>query len=142
MMRTFRARWFWYSMLAILSWAGWVFSAKFGSDQLPPNTEQFVAAFGFLLLGIVVFATMRFRVERSRKGFIYGVICGVLLASGAIASFAAYRTGANTAVVTTLTAMYPMVTVVLAMLILRERLNRFQTLGILFAIAAMVIFSV
>jgi len=141
MPKTFRARWFWYAMLAILSWAAWVFSAKFGSDQLPPNTEQFMAAFGFLLLGIVVFATMRFRVERSRKGLIYGVICGVLLAGGAIASFAAYGTGANTAVVTTLTAMYPMVTVVLAVLILRERLNRFQMLGILFAIAAMVIFS-
>jgi drug/metabolite transporter (DMT)-like permease len=37
--------------------------------------------------------------------------------------------------------MYPMVTVVLAVLILRERLNRYQSLGILFAIAAMVIFS-
>jgi EamA domain-containing membrane protein RarD len=37
--------------------------------------------------------------------------------------------------------MYPMVTVVLAVLILRERLNRFQMMGILFAIAAMVIFS-
>ena len=141
MPKAFRARWFWYAMLAILSWAAWVFSAKFGSDQLPPNTEQFVAAFGFLGLGIVVFSTMRFRVERSRKGLIYGVICGFLLGAGAISSFAAYRTGANTAVVTTLTAMYPMVTVVLAVLILRERLNRFQMMGILFAIAAMVIFS-
>jgi uncharacterized membrane protein len=141
MLTTFRARWFWYAVLAIFSWAGWVFSAKFGSDQLPPNTEQFMAAFGFLLLGLVVFASMRFRIERSRKGLVYGVCCGVLLASGAIASFAAYRTGANTAVVTTLTAMYPMVTVVLAVLILRERLNRYQSLGILFAIAAMVIFS-
>ena len=141
MLRTLRARWFLYAVLAIVSWAAWVFSAKFGSDQLPPNTEQFVAAFGFLALGIVVFASMRFRVERSGKGLAYGVICGVLLAGGAVASFAAYRTGASTAVITTLIAMYPMVTVVLAVAILRERLNRLQTLGVLFAIAALVIFS-
>jgi len=141
MLRAFRERWFWYAMLAILAWAAWVFSAKFGSDQLPPNTEQFVAAFGFLVLGMVVFASMRFRVERNGKGPAYGIICGVLLAGGAVASFAAYRTGASTPVITTLIAMYPMVTVALAVVILRERLNRLQTLGVLFAIAALVIFS-
>jgi drug/metabolite transporter (DMT)-like permease len=71
----------------------------------------------------------------------YGVAAGVLLAAGSIALFAAYHTGANTAVVTTATGLYPMVTVLLAIVFLKERLTRLQLLGVLFAVAAMIIFS-
>ena len=56
-------------------------------------------------------------------------------------SYAAYSTGGNTAVITTATGLYPMVSVLLAIIFLKERLTRVQVLGVLFAIAAMVIFS-
>jgi len=75
------------------------------------------------------------------EGAGYGVAAGVMLAVGSIALYAAYRTGANTAVVTTATGLYPMVSVLLAIIFLKERLTRVQVLGVLFAIAAMVIFS-
>jgi transporter family protein len=141
MLRTFRTKWFLYSMAAVLSWTCWVFSAKFGSEQLPPNAEQFLAAFGFLLVGLVLLVAMRFRLDLNRRGVGYGVMSGVLLAIGTIALFAAYRTGANTAVITTATGLYPMVTILLAIIFLKERLTRLQLVGVLFAVAAMVIFS-
>lgn len=141
MLQTFRTRWFLYSMAAVISWTAWTFSAKFGSEKLPPSTMQFVAAFGFLLVGIVLLVAMRFRLDRSGKGAGLGVTAGVLLATGSIALYAAYRTGANTAVVATATGLYPMVSVLLAIIFLRERLTRLQVLGVLFAIAAMIIFS-
>jgi bacterial/archaeal transporter family protein len=141
MLRTFRTKWFLYSMAAVLSWSCWTFSAKFGSEQLPPNAEQFMAAFGFLLVGVVFLVAMRFRLDFNPKGAAYGVLAGLLLAIGTIALFAAYRTGANTAVITTATGLYPMVTIVLAIIFLKERLSRLQLLGVLFAVAALVIFS-
>jgi drug/metabolite transporter (DMT)-like permease len=141
MLKTFRTKWFLYSMCAVLSWSCWAFTAKFGSEQLPPDTEQFMAAFGFLLVGFVLLIAMRFRLQLNPKGAGYGVAAGVLLAAGSIALFAAYHTGANTAVVTTATGLYPMVTVLLAIIFLKERLTRLQLLGVLFAVAAMVIFS-
>src|SRR5271166_2012004 len=113
MLRTFRTKWFLYSMAAVLSWSCWAFSAKFGSEKLPPATMQFLAAFGFLLVGIVLLAAMRFRLDLNRKGAGFGVAAGVMLAVGSIALYAAYRTGANTAVVTTATGLYPMVSVLL-----------------------------
>jgi transporter family protein len=142
MLTTFRTKWFLYSMAAVLSWSCWAFSAKFGSEQLPPNSMQFLGAFGFLLVGFVLLIAMRFRLELNPKGAGYGVASGVLLASGTIALFAAYRTGANTAVITTATGLYPMVTILLAIIFLKERLSRLQLVGVLFAIAAMVIFSI
>lgn len=141
MLANFRTKWFLYSMAAVLSWSCWAFSAKFGSEQIPPNTEQFLAAFGFLLAGFIVLIAMRFRLDLNRKGAAYGVSSGVMLAVGSIALFAAFHTGANTAVVTTATGLYPMVTVLLAIIFLKERLTRLQLLGVGFAIAAMVIFS-
>lgn len=142
MLKTFRARWFLYSMAAVGSWSCWAFTAKFGSEQLPPNTEQFLGAFGFLVVGFVALVTMRFRLQLHWKGAALGVTTGVLLATGTVALFAAYRTGANTAIVTTATGLYPMVTILLAIIFLKERLTRLQLLGVFFAIAAMAIFSI
>jgi len=102
---------------------------------------QFVAAFGFLAFGFVLLATRGFRLETNRRGSLYGAICGVLLAAGGLALYAAYRGGSNTAVVTTATSLYPMFTVVLAVLFLRERITLRQSIGMAFAVAAIVILS-
>jgi EamA domain-containing membrane protein RarD len=58
-----------------------------------------------------------------------------------LALFAAYRSGGNTAVITTASGLYPLVTVGLAVVILGERLTRLQILGVGFATVAFVIFS-
>jgi EamA domain-containing membrane protein RarD len=44
-------------------------------------------------------------------------------------------------VITVTTSLYPMITVVLALLFLRERLTKMQTLGLGLAVAAIVLFS-
>ena len=66
---------------------------------------------------------------------------GVLAAIGGWALFAAYRTGGNTSVITVVTAMYPLFSVLLAMLVLRERLSCLHVIGLAFAAVAFVIFS-
>jgi len=58
-----------------------------------------------------------------------------------MAFFAALRSGGNTSVVTTATGLYPMITVLLAVLVLRERLTAVQVVGLAFAAAAIIIFS-
>jgi transporter family protein len=66
---------------------------------------------------------------------------GVLSAVGSLALFAAYHTNGNTAVVTASTALYPMITVLLAVTILREKFGLVQVAGLGFAAIAIVIFS-
>jgi len=139
--KTLKEKWFWYSVASAFFWAGFSISARFGSNELPANMMQFVSAFGFLAFGIVLFATRGFRLEPSKKGAILGTIAGVLLGAGGLALYAAYRGGSNTAVVTTATSLYPMFTVVLAVLFLRERITARQSVGMLFAVAAIVILS-
>jgi transporter family protein len=140
-MKTLKEKWFWYAITSAFCWAGFAISARYGSKELPANMMQFVAAFGFLAFGIVLFATRGFRLEPNKRGWLYGTISGMLLAAGGLALYAAYRGGSNTAVVTTATSLYPMFTVVLAVLFLRERITKRQAIGMLFAVAAIVILS-
>ena len=102
---------------------------------------QYLFNWGGLPVGLIFLALRRFRIEKSFKGITFGLIVGVLSALGQLALFGAYNGPANTSVVTVLTSLYPIVTVILAVIFLRERLTRTQIAGIGFAVIAMVIFS-
>jgi len=135
------SKWFWYSILCVVCWGGWTILAKLGSNQISAEAAQFLFAWGMLPVAAVLLAGRRFRLEKNAKGIFYSVSNGVLAAIGGWALFAAYRTGGNTSVITVVTGMYPLFTVVLAVLVLRERPTKLHLIGLAFAAAAFVIFS-
>jgi transporter family protein len=138
---TLKARWFWYSNLCVLCWGGWALLSRLGSREIPPQTMQFLFTIGTLPVGLALLIARKFKMERSPKGITYALLNGVLAGVGGLALFAAYHTGSNTALVTVATALYPMITVVLAVVLLRERFRLVQVIGLGFAIVAIVIFS-
>jgi uncharacterized membrane protein len=138
---TLKSRWFWYSILCVLCWGAWALLSKLGSRQIPPETMQFLFTVGTLPVCIALLVARRLKLEKSLKGISYAVANGILSGIGGLALFAAYHTNGNTSVITATTALYPMITVVLAVLILRERLTATQVLGLAFAGAAFVLFS-
>jgi transporter family protein len=74
------------------------------------------------------------------------VICsiagGALNGLGAWTSFRALESGGKASIVISLVSLYPLLTVVLAVLILGERLTVLQTGGALTAIAAAILLSI
>ena len=104
---TLKKSWFWYSIAASLCWTAWAFTARLGSKEIPPTTMQFVSAFGFLLVGLVMVAVQRPQLKQSLRGNFYALISGVLLGLGGIALYGAYRAGDNASVVTATTSLYP-----------------------------------
>ena len=142
MLKALRERWFWYSIISALCFTAFQFSARFMAQDMPANMQQFVSAFGLLAFGILLFALRGFRVETRPRGVLLGLLAGVLLAVGGLALYAALRVGTNASVVTTTTSLYPICTALLAVLFLGERLTKKQRLGLLFAAAAIVIFSI
>jgi uncharacterized membrane protein len=139
--RVFGVRWFWYSLLCIVFWAAWAFFSKIGSTEIPAAHMQFLFTLGAIPIAVLVLLAIRFRFEGDAKGIFYGTANGVLSGIGGLAFFAALRSGGNTSVVTTATSLYPMITVLLAVLVLRERLTWVQVAGLGFAAAAIIIFS-
>lgn len=135
------ARWFWYSMICVLCWGGWALLSKLGSREIPPETMQFLFTLGTLPVCLALLIGRRGKLEKSPRGISYGVLNGVLSGVGGLTLFAAYHTNGSTSLITVATALYPMITVILAISILRERFRPVQALGLLFAVAAIVIFS-
>jgi drug/metabolite transporter (DMT)-like permease len=115
--------------------------SKLGSREIPAATMQFLFTLGSLPVALLLLAARRFKMEKDAKGITHATVTGVLSGIGGMGLFAAYGSGGNTAVVTTASSLYPMVTVVLAVLILHERLTWTQVLGLAFATAAFVLFS-
>jgi uncharacterized membrane protein len=136
-----RAKWFWYSLMSLVCWTAWALTAKIGSSKLPASTMQFVSALGFLSVSIAIAGFAKRTARSSHKGKLYSVISGVLLAGGGLASFVAYRTGDNTAATTGITSLYPAITVICALVFLKERLTKSQIAGLCFSGLAILLFS-
>jgi len=136
-----KAKWFWYSTLCVLCWGAWVLCSKLGSNEISASAMQFIFAFGFIPVALLVLVLKPVKFEKSVKGISYSLGNGILAGIGGLTLFAAYRSGGNTSVITAATALYPLITVVLAVLVLRERLNWLQVVGLGFAVAAIIIFS-
>ena len=138
---TLKARWFYYSLLCILCWGIMALDSKLGSREIPTQTMQYLFTIGGIPVGLALLAARRFRLENNKKGITFALLNGVLSAIGTLALFAAYHTNGNTSVITASSALYPMITVVLAIFILREKFGPIQVMGLGFAAIAIVIFS-
>jgi bacterial/archaeal transporter family protein len=135
------ALWFWYSMICVLCWGAWALLSKLGSREIPPDTMQFLFTVGTVPVGLALLLARRGKLEKSRRGIAYGILNGILSGVGGLTLFAAYHTNGNTTLITAAAALYPMITVALAITILREQFRPIQGLGLLFAAIAIVIFS-
>src|SRR5437016_8362064 len=101
--KTLSTAWFGYSIASLLWWTAWAFTAKLGCKEIPPATMQFVSAFGFLLVGIVLFVVKKFQLSSSWRGGRYALLSGLFLGLGGIALYVAYRASGNGSVGTSVT---------------------------------------
>ena len=134
------ARWLTYALLCIIAWGTWGFVAKLGADQIAPGPLQILATAGTLPLALVAFLQPRMRLEKDGRGITYGILNGVLSGIGLLAYYAAVSRG-KVSVVGPVTSLFPLLTVGLAFIFLRERLNRVQVAGVALSLVAIAIFS-
>jgi transporter family protein len=80
------------------------------------------------------------RLEKDARGITYGILNGVLSGIGLLAYYAAVSRG-KVSVVGPVTSLFPLLTVGLAFIFLRERLNRVQAAGVALSLVAIAIFS-
>src|SRR3989454_11910596 len=79
---------------------------------------------------------------KSRKhGIFYAFITGILGGAGNILFFKSLTMGGRAAVVVPMTSLSPLVTVILAFLVLRERISASQIIGLAVAVVAIYLLS-
>src|SRR5262245_394874 len=136
-------RWFLWTLLAVMSWGLWAIFSKLIGDGLSATHSQALSTIGLLPL-IVVLALEKSLTNPGSValGALYGLGAGLLSAFGNLAYYDILQRGGKAATVIPLTALYPLVTVLLAVLFLRERLNRIQLGGVFLALGATYLFNV
>ncbi len=139
-MKTKLEPWILYSIAAAFFWGMWGVVAKLISDQVSPFTNHVLFSLGMLLTLPLVLKKIRTE-PPNRRGIIWGLVAGVLAIVGNIAVYQAFTSGGLAAIVIPVTNLYPLVTIAIALLVFKEKLNRINAIGILLAIPAVVMLS-
>ncbi|WP_097131879.1 DMT family transporter [Spirosoma fluviale] len=139
-MKTKLEGWILYSIAAAFFWGTWGVVAKLISDQVSPFTNHLLFSVGMLLTLPLVLKKVRTE-KPNRKGIIWGLVAGVLAVTGNVAVYQAFTSGGLAAIVIPVTNLYPLVTIVIALLVFKEKLNWINGIGILVAIPAVIMLS-
>jgi transporter family protein len=133
--------WLLHAFACIFWWGLWGFLAKVGSDSATPLQLQILFTIGMAPIAFFALIQLRFKLATSRSGAVYGILCGVFSGLGLLAYYASMQKG-KASIVGPVTALFPLLTILLAFLFLGEQLNRVQAIGMVLAVCAIAILSV
>ena len=143
--------WLIWSMGTIVLWGVWGLVSKVASAGVDPWINQLLYSGGVLPLLVIFLVRTRgeraslagdaVEASRRRSGAGWAFFTGILGGVGNIAFFEALSVGGKASVVTPVTALFPMVTVLLALVVLRERLRAIQWAGLVLAFVAIYLLS-
>lgn len=127
--------WLAWSLLALLAWGLYGFLPKLAGQHLPPTSAMVYYALGVGAVAAAGAFLGGYESRASSSGIVYSFLTGVCGALGGLAYFFALRQ-APVAVAAPLTALYPVITLLLAFLLLNESISTRQWLGVALAVAA------
>ena len=127
-------------------WGTWGLVSKIASAGVDAYVNQLLYTAGLAPLMIFVAWTVHSGSAAERRdgraaGVFWAFLTGILGGVGNIAFFQALVKGGKASVVAPVTALFPMVTVLLALMFLRERLGRVQWVGLALAFVAIYLLS-
>jgi transporter family protein len=132
--------WLQLSLATLILWGLWGFLAK-----IVLNSVNWKSVFLFSTLGSILFTAIFFVLAKPSLVFnlqtCSAMLVGVMGVSASMAFYYALESG-KVSIVVPLTAMYPLVTVILAAVVLREKLSPTQGVGVLLAIVAVLLISI
>lgn len=133
--------WLWYALMGIFLWGLWGFLSKIGADQADPAQMQILFTLGMLPVAGMMLWHTRGKLDRDLGGISCGLLSGIATGAGTLGYYAALR-DQSASVVTPVTGLFPVLTIILAFVVLRERLNKVQMAGMVLALASVVILSI
>lgn len=132
--------WYLYALLTVLMWGVWGVFSKMASAHSKPRQVLIFQSAGVIAFTLVVLLLERFRVEWSTPGFTWSFLAGFFTFIGFLTFFAALEQGKASTVVT-LSALYPVVTILLSVIFLHEKISLKEGVGIVFALIACALLS-
>ncbi len=132
--------WFIFGLFALILWGVWGFLPKLATRYIEPRSVLVFQTIGSILVTIVILATIDFRPELHTKGVTLAIVTGIIGTLGT-ASFLYSIAKGKASIVVTMTALYPIITIILSLLILKESITIKQGIAIILALTAMALFA-
>jgi uncharacterized membrane protein len=128
--------WMFWTFTALVSWGGSAFLQKISTFHCSSELCTIVFSLSSIPLAIAIFLLapgLSFKL--SGKGWLLSVLFGALIGIGALVTFASYRWG-KASVVTPIIGLYPAITVLLAVPLLKEDMDTLRIVSVTLALAA------
>lgn len=130
-----------FALLALLSWGLWGFFPKLATNYMKPKSIFIYEILGVFIIGVVALFFMGSKFEFNTKGILFAVLTGMAGSLGALFFLLALVRG-RVSVVVTATALYPLITIILAVLVLKEPITIKQLFGMFLAMVAIIMLSI
>ena len=135
--------WMLLSIATVLLWGSWGLQSKMIVDRISPWMNQVLFSIGLVpLLAWVFFSkNLRHAAGARKKGAAYGLLTGMLGGIGNVTFYLALSEG-KASVIVPMIGLAPLITVVLALVILKESINRAQGIGLVLALISIYLLSI
>jgi len=137
------AKWLAYSLICLALWGLWGFLLKLASKGLDWRTVYFLSTVASFSLAVaVVLASGGVRVGEAPRALVAAALAAGVAGGGGYVAFMKALESGKASIVIPLTAAYPAITVVLALVFLGEKLSAMQVAGIVLVILACILLSI
>lgn len=133
--------WIFYATLLILFWGVWGAWSALPATKYGYPDEMIYSIWALTMIIPAAFALRRQRFDRRPRAAVYGLLIGLTGAGGQLLLFQALTMG-PAYLIFPIVSISPAITVVMAMVLLRERIRALAVVGLVAALAAIVLFSI
>jgi transporter family protein len=128
------------ALITVFLYGLWSFLPKLSVRYLSPSNAVIYEVIGSMVFGAIAIALMGFNLQYHPRGAMFGMLTGFCLVLAGFTYLIAASRG-PVALVSSVSALYPMVTLVLAALLLGETITIKQGCGILLAIVSVILMA-
>lgn len=128
--------WMFYALLALALWGITGVTQKLSTNLISAELSLVWFSAVFVPIAAVILLTQPLDWRISPVTWLLAILGGVLNGLGVLTSFAAFRNGGKASVVTPLVALFPAVTIAMAVPLLHEHVSRRELAAIALALAA------
>lgn len=133
--------WLMSCLVAMVCWGFWGFLMKLASEHFNWHQMFVVTSVVTLAASSLIFVFLKPSINVHSPGFGYALLAGVAGAFALVAFYTAIGVG-KAIIVVPLTALYPVITIILSYLILDEKISLVKGVGIMLALVAILLVSI
>ncbi|MDF1578673.1 MAG: EamA family transporter [Desulfurivibrionaceae bacterium] len=132
--------WLPIALASLVLFGLWGFFPKIAVAYLDPRSAMVYHALGTMLVGLVVLFSLKLQPDFHPRGVLFALLTGMAGFAGTLCFFMAADRG-RISLVVSITALYPLVTILLAAIFLKEALTVKQLSGMACAVIAILLMS-